>query len=671
MKIKEKTLVVYKNRPALVSGFEGEKISITVLGGGSFKVREKDIEAIHAGPCSLSELEESAMGGNAIEGNAREAWELLSDGVSGESPAAISLREMAELTFGAFSPRLAWAAWELVREGIYFSFETAANAGERAGDGAVFVKPRSRKDVEEDEKKRDEKLRETEEREVFLKRFKTLPQFRFSGEVDFSLTQEDRRFLQDVEALALGKTDKSRTLKELGKNETSEDAHRLLLSCGAWTVWENPYPGRFGLSRETAKVIPPPPPEEHRLDLTHLKAFAIDNAWSDDPDDAISLETSENGENIIWVHVADPASSVLPGSPADTEARGRGATLYLPEGALRMLAEQTTSCYSLGVSSPISPALSFKVTLNANTTIKGTEIFPSTVNVTRLTYAHADELISGASGSSEDGDVLAALSAIAERNIERRLDTGAVMIEFPETHIQVTRKNSGENSIQIDRIPAYRSSDVVRECMLLAGEGAAGWALQRRLAFPYISQEAGELPGQRLSGLAGAWQLRKCMRPRSLSAKPGVHWGLGLDEYTQVTSPLRRYTDLLCHQQIRAWLACNSASAPAGAEAPLSEEDVLLRASAAEAAATATNRAERATRAHWLAVYLLDKLSTENPLWDAIILDRKGNRATVIIPDLGIETQVNARGAEKPNDAVKVKLLSVKIPEAEIAFALE
>jgi exoribonuclease-2 len=146
-----------------------------------------------------------------------------------------------------------------------------------------------------------------------------------------------------------------------------------------------------------------------------------------------------------------------------------------------------------------------------------------------------------------------------------------------------------------------------------------------------------------------------------------VHWGLGLDEYTQVTSPLRRYTDLLCHQQIRAWLYRNEG----GSAEPLTDEEVLLRVSAAEAAATAASRAERASRTHWLAVYLSQKQNGQDPaelVWEAVVLDRKGSRATVIIPALGIETQVNIRGDEKPNDTINLKLSSVKIPEGEVSF---
>ena len=667
MMIPEKSLVIYKNRPALVSGFEGEKITISVPGAGALKVREKDIEVIFPGPCALKDLEETAP-----PGNVREAWELLAN----DAAAEISLKELAELVYGSFLASTAWAAYELLREGIYFTGDVRA------------LKARPRAAVEGDEKKREEKQRETGDRAAFLEKMKKLPPFKgisgqaFQGGAALpELSETDRRFLQDVEALALGKTDKSKTLKELGKGETPEEAHRLLLASGAWTVWENPHPSRFGLDRESAKISPSPPPPEERLDLSALAAYAIDNPWSDDPDDAVSLEGPDTeGRHCLWVHVADPAASILPGSPADLEARGRGTTLYLPEGASRMLAPATLPIFALGLSD-VSPALSFKITLKRDLTVGEIDIIPSLVKVTRLSYAEADALITG--GTAE-GSTLAALAALAERNVERRLNTGAVIIELPDVHIQVDLKGLREkdlspgesgnsslgNRISVEPIDSYRSADMIRECMIWAGEGTARWALQRQLPIPFVSQEAGELPEKRLSGLAGAWQLRRCMRPRILSVKPGVHWGLGLDEYTQVTSPLRRYTDLLCHQQIRAWLNTNEGRGEASrGQGPLSEEEVLFRLGAAEAAAAAAVKTERASRAHWMAVYLSGNNAGGNTdIWEAVILDRRGNRGTVIIPALGIETQLNLRGKEELNDRIQLSLSSVKIPEGELSF---
>ena len=698
--IKEKSLVIYKNRPALVTGFDGEKIGISVFGGDTLKVREKDIEVIHPGPCAPANLKEELP-----LGNVREAWELLAD-TDGNEAAGVSLKELAELVFGAFTPRSAWAAWELLREGLYFCGETQA------------IRARPGKAVEEDEKKREKKEQETGERAAFLEKLGKLPAFTTSKTAGngaaadngaaggaFSVSQTDRRYVLDIEALARGQSDKSRTLKELKRSETPEEAHRLLLAAGIWSVWENPYPPRFGLSRDSAKIVLSAPPEEERRDLTALAAYAIDNSWSNDPDDAISLEGPDaENRHCLWVHVADPAAAVLPGSPADIEARDRGATLYLPEGASRMLSPETQALFVLGGAggSGTSPALSFKITLNPDLTIAETEIIPSLINVTRLSYAEADALITGAREGGGN-PVLAALAALAERNLKRRLEAGAVSIELPEAHIKVSLGNTGnsaacaastvdagsvtgsadatnttgsidaagaaseagsENRISVEPLIAYSSASLVKECMIWAGEAAARWAVHKQLPFPFISQEEGERPEKLLDGFAGAWQMRRCMRGRNLSAKPAIHWGLGLAAYTQVTSPLRRYTDLLCHQQIRA---CLKSGAYRDMQ-PFSEEEILLRVSAAEAAASAASRAERASRAHWLTVYLSNFVGSDAE-WSGVVLDRKGNKATVIIPALGLETQVSSRGNEEPNDEIRLRLLAVKIPEAEPVFA--
>jgi exoribonuclease-2 len=632
--IPEKSLVLYKTRPAVVSGIEGDKISISVLGNDkkaqTLKVREKDIELLHPGPCSLNDLE-----GKVPPGDIRGAWELLA---ADRGAGAVSLKELAELAWGGFSPSTAWAAWEALREGLYFAGEPQS------------MRMKSADEVGEAESKRGQKQREAEERGAFLGRLNLA----LTGKGP-ALTGADRRYLQDVEALAWNQTGKSRTLKDLGRPETPQEAHRLLLAAGAWTPWENPYPRRSGLSPASAAVNPSPPPPEDRADLTHLGAYAIDSPWSDDPDDAVSLEGPDSrGRRILWVHVADPAASIPPGSPCDTEARARGTTLYLPEGSSRMIAPESLEFFALGLQAGgVSPALSFKILLNADLSIAETAVIPSMVKVTRLSYEAADKI----AASDAAGD-LAGLFALGEQNTERRLNGGAVLIDFPEVHISVRiGQGEGGNLVSIEPVPAYRSAGMVRECMVLAGEGAARWALQNQAPFPFIAQEAGDLPSGRLPGLAGAWQMRRCMRPRTISTKPAVHWGLGLDQYTQVTSPLRRYTDLLCHQQIRAFLKGG---------ALLSEDEVLLRVSAAEAAALAASKAERTSRAHWIAVYLSGRKGSS---WEGVVLDRKGNRGVVFIPALGLETQVNIRGNLEPNDPAELVLKSVNISEGAAVFA--
>ncbi len=242
-----------------------------------------------------------------------------------------------------------------------------------------------------------------------------------------------------------------------------------------------------------------------------------------------------------------------------------------------------------------SPALSFKIELDDAGNITSVDICRSVVSVSRLTYDDVDKALRGEAEKvpPEDAALLSKLAEIAERNIRRREDLGAISINMPEIHITVA-----EETINIESVFSYKAAGMVRECMLLAGEAAAAWAVQKRLPFPYISQEIGDMPNLILPGFAGAYQMRRCMRPRQLGTKPGLHAGLGIDGYTQVTSPLRRYTDLLAHQQIRAVLR---------GETPLTEDEILVRLAAGEAAASAVVQAERASKMHWLTVFLSEK----------------------------------------------------------------
>jgi exoribonuclease-2 len=316
-----------------------------------------------------------------------------------------------------------------------------------------------------------------------------------------------------------------------------------------------------------------------------------------------------------------------------------------------MLAEEFLPVYALGYNDK-SPALTFKMILDKDSNIINTEIFPSIVNVRRMTYGEADkELV--ASASSADSASLRAIDDLAQRSFSRRTANGAVNIELPEVHINVKNRKP-----EIEPVIRYRSVIMVRECMIIAGEGAASWAAGKGIAFPYICQEA-DIPNTVQSGFAGSMQLRRCMRPRILSAKPGRHQGMGLDIYTQVTSPLRRYTDLLAHMQIRLFLRGGKM---------LSADELMTNLGAGEAAAAACAHAERASKNHWIMVYLAGK---KDSVWDAVALENKGYRWVVIIPSLALETQVSLHKNVSPNDNVKLVLKSVNIPRGEAVFAQE
>ena len=627
-------IVLYKDRPALIREC-ADKYTIEYA-IGTQKVREKDICLLHEGPLpSLSALLPSAQKDeerDVLNAALNEAWELLQD----ENRPSFSLAEIAELAFGGFVPEKSWRIYDALAKHPHFSL-VPPNPPEQ---------PRfSLRSSEEAQKllvKQDEKKREKEERATFIERLRKkrliLPQ--------------DGVFMGEVEALALGKTDKSKIMQEAGMSASPEKAHKLLLDCGIWTIYRNPHPSRWGLSTQSATERLRCPQESERTKVDHI-AYAIDSEWSTDPDDAIAFDGT-----YVWVHIADPADTVLPDSAIDKAARSRGATLYIPEGASRMLTEESLSDYALGLpeneetaaGDAYSRALSFRIKLNDDGAIEETAVLKTLVRVQRLTYAQAD--------AQSSGD-LAALFKIADKNIERRKAAGAVFIQMPEVHISLeypANTANGEPAVRIEPIVRCRSAELVREFMLLAGEAAARFAFKNAIPFPFVCQEKPEIPRSLSEGLAGQYRLRRCMKSRTISTSPLAHAGLGLGMYSQVTSPLRRYGDLAAHEQLHAFL---------DGRPLLSKDSLLERISEGDAAASAAVKAERKSNLHWTLVYLLQHKDSR---FEAVIVEIKENQAVVIIPALAQEALIPLVPGKTLNDTVYVQAKAVNIPELTATY---
>ena len=629
------SVVIYKNLPALVGERDGDKFLVdwcvsraTSTGKkavyASQKVREKDVILLCEGAASsidaLLDFAESALAENSeVKAQIAETHELL---LSDEETATAeqSLKDVAELLRGEVKADESW--------GIYATLKASFEFEERVRDGVIYFVPRSEDEIKNLKEKAYEKEHADELRAAFIERLKAK-----------NLLPEDSKYMGDVEALALGTTDKSKTMKDAGFKETPEKAHKLLLDTKIWDITRNPYPVRLGLSAKSATVSLGVPPEEERVRVAGV-SYAIDSAWSTDPDDAIAFD----GE-FLWVHIADPASFVAPDSEIDKVARGRGATLYLPEGAARMLSEDCLEDYALGLREE-SRALSFKIKLGENGEIEDCDVLRTIVNVKRLTYEKADEL--------KETPELKPLFEIARRNVERRTKAGAVNISIPEVHISV----DGETKqVSFEPVAHCESGEVVREAMVLAGEGAARFAFKNNLPFPFISQDAPEIPKDIPEGLAGQFRLRKCMRKRNVNITPASHSGLGVGMYSQVTSPLRRYGDLLGHEQLRAFLK---------GEKLIDKDTMLMRMSEGDAAMQASKKAERNSRQHWTLVYLL-----QHPDWqgEAICVDKQAGRALYFICELGMETVIGGEAPVELNGTVTLKVGKIDLPNLEVAFS--
>lgn len=595
------SLVLYKVRPARVTGVT-DKVEIELEGGKTKRVRDKDVVVLHPGPLrSLGEL-------TPCSGEVEENWELLED-------SATELKELSELIYGGYTPATAWAAWQLVEEGIYFSGTPEQ------------ITPRPAAAVQEERERRLRKVQEEQAWSSFMARIER-------GE----MLEEDRKPLGEVESLALGTRDNSRILNALGVQETPVNAHRLLVKTGYWQLNENPYPRRLGINESVPDLAVPELPPDERLDLTHLPAYAIDDEDNEDPDDAISLD----GER-IWVHVADVAALVAPDSAMDQDARSRGANLYLPERVIPMLPQAVTDRLGLGLAAE-SPALSIGFRLNEQGEIRDTEIRLTRLRVQRISYAQADQALSEAP--------FAELLRLSRRYRQRRRQAGAAFIQLPEVKIRVR-----DQQVEIHPLPALDSREMVTDLMLMAGEAVARYCLERDIPLPFATQAPPDAPGEP-QDMAAMYACRRKFKPTQVKTLPEPHAGLGLEVYSRSTSPLRRYSDLLTHQQLRAHLL--------GREV-MDIQILAERISQAEMGSMAIRKAERLSNGHWRLVYLRD-----HPDWrgEAVVVAREGDRATVIIPALGMDSRVRIKSEPELNALVRVQPREVDLPDQACYFRI-
>lgn len=578
MLIKTGSLVVYKGKCAIVRDIASDKYSITTAAGESRSVRNKDIEFLHSGPCQAIPAAAELPPDETLA----ETVELL----GGE---AVEFAEFTELVFGSFTPANAVAAWEILQKDCYFS-----------GSPATAVKPNSTEHIEDIVRKAREKAEQQQSRNALLERIR-------SGNV----TADDHSSLREIENVAYGMSSSSKLMHDLGMEATPEKAQVLLLKLGVWNDFDNnPHIRRYGFDMYPEYPVLAQAPAENREDLTHLASYAIDDADSNDPDDAIAYDPEND---LLWVHVADPAAAIEFDSLLEKFACEQGCTSYLPEKITTMLPENSVELFALGLQE-ISPAMSFGIRIDQDGKAELEKICLSQVKVRRFDYARGEELMQ----SPEFAPCVKAL----ERFRQYRQNNNAVMIRLPEVKIKV---DTAKRHIQITPLDRSPVRELIANAMMAAGHAAAKFSVKNDFSLPYAVQSDPEM-SDRPETLPGMYELRKSCRVSTLSTLPAKHAGLGLEPYARVTSPLRRYEDLLSHIQLRRFLA---------RQEPIPASVIDERLAIAEPAEVMRGKLERQCREYWTLVHL--KNQQKNWQGEAIYIAKPDERSVWLLPDLAYE----------------------------------
>ena len=322
-----------------------------------------------------------------------------------------------------------------------------------------------------------------------------------------------------------------------------------------------------------AQFAPHPLPEAPGgLPLADATAFSLDDVGTHEIDDAFSVQRVAHGELRIGIHIAAPGAGFAPGSPLDAIARERLSTAYMPGRKFTMLPEDVIERFSLDHGGEqVAVSLYFTVS-EADGALRGRhsrlERVPIAAN---LRHAQYDALNAAFEAGTEVGlpyeRELRSLWRLATALEAKRgrPSAGAALVDYA-FHVEGGR---------VRIVPRRRGAPLdklVSELMILAN---ASW---------------GELLAEH--DAAGIYRVQSTGKVR-LSVHPEAHEGLGVACYAWMSSPLRRYVDLVNQWQLLAVLA--------GRRPPFARNsDALLSAlQAFEVTYTRYDEHQRAMEAYW------------------------------------------------------------------------
>ncbi|MCX7960400.1 MAG: RNB domain-containing ribonuclease [Burkholderiales bacterium] len=362
--------------------------------------------------------------------------------------------------------------------------------------------------------------------------------------------------------------------------DTGLDAARLLLRCGVLASPHDYHLGRFlheffPRGTDFAPHEPPAPPAD--LPTAEVRAFTLDDAGTTEIDDAFSVARLAGGELRIGIHIAAPALAFAPGSALDAIARERLATAYFPDRKYTMLPADAIAASTLAAGAP-RPAISLYLTVSPEDwRVRGRtsriERVPIAANLRHGDYdALNDAFAAGESRGLAFEEELRLLWRFAEALEARRGRPAAP----PGATDYVFRVENGRVAIEPRRRGAPLDK-LVSELMILANSTWGELLAERDVAAIYRAQGAGKV---------------------RLSVHPEPHEALGVACYAWLTSPLRRYLDLVNQWQLVAALE--------GRRPPFARNSEALLAAmrAFETAAARIDEHQRTLEQYWCLKWL-------------------------------------------------------------------
>ncbi len=327
---------------------------------------------------------------------------------------------------------------------------------------------------------------------------------------------------------------------------------------------------------------------ENRLDLRSKNIVTIDPEDAKDFDDAVSIESLENGNYSVGIHIADVSHYVKQNSPLDKEALRRGNSVYFVGKVIPMLPENLSN----GICSlkPFEDRLAFSVIaeMTESGKVVSYEIAKTIINSKRrFTYEEAQEVLD--TGKGDFANELLMLNKIARNLRETRMKSGSINFISPEIKFRLDEEGI---PVEITKKELKESNNLIEEYMLLANQVVSKHVGGvRRKVKPNFVYRVHDLPDQEkivefanfvktlgysfnpnaanktkefqklLNNIKGKAEedlvnevAIRSMAKAVYSVQNIGHYGLGFKYYSHFTSPIRRYPDLVAHRLLFHYL---------------------------------------------------------------------------------------------------------------------
>ncbi|MDF9823956.1 ribonuclease R [Breznakia sp. PF5-3] len=324
-----------------------------------------------------------------------------------------------------------------------------------------------------------------------------------------------------------------------------------------------------------------------RLDLRDELTITIDGEDSKDLDDAISVK--RKGKNyVLGVHIADVSYYVKEGSLLDKEAYKRGTSVYVVDRVVPMLPHVLSNGICSLNEKVERLTLSCIMEINHHGEVVDYKIAPSYIKTTRrMTYTNVNLILNGNQKVQKKFDDLLEMLDDAKQLsmiLRKRKDAlGEIDFDKKESKILVDKQGKVKDIVLRERGEAER---IIEDFMIAANECVAahtkhldmpsiyrvhetpdpkkmrefahlvntmGYTLKADVNHVYPKQlqqllkQAHKDPS---FDVLSTYMLRSMRKARYDQNCLG-HFGLGLQEYTHFTSPIRRYPDLIVHRMLR------------------------------------------------------------------------------------------------------------------------